>query len=509
MKKILSFLLVAMMLVALFAIPGMAAEDVNPKLSIEFAKTAPTIDGVIKSGEYVTKFPVHNYNGASKEIKDYQEHNKNNDWEYDFYICWTEKDLYMAWEVHSDTFGPLPEKYYDNTGWMWEYSCVQFILTPGAPDSKVIKYQTGEWGGNYLEVGLAQQENGESCKVAWSKPAGAEKLQVTDWDAVIKRDDKKKTTTYEVRLPWNKTGIEKVGDGAQFGLTYAVAAQEFYGDDAERPGVPGTPMMLEWPNAILGGKHADNAAVITLTGNKEIEITENTVEVSNVDLPKGTLPDDFKVGENVGLDITQVNEKLNGNDTVLVTNLKNIKDYNLKWSQNLLLKPVEGKKDEYEVVENLAGTGEDPVFKTELKDGVLVYAAHSNDENDGSAEAARKKAAAAIEVGSHVKIFGVKDGERIYSNAMIYTVPSGSEEKPEESKPEESKPEESKPEESKPEESKPAEESKEESKPAEESKEEEKEEGDNLLWLWIVIGVVVVAAIVVVIVVVSKKKKAK
>ena len=50
MKKILSFLLVATMLVAMFVMPSAAEDSVNYEAEFPFVDKAPKIDGTVKKG---------------------------------------------------------------------------------------------------------------------------------------------------------------------------------------------------------------------------------------------------------------------------------------------------------------------------------------------------------------------------------------------------------------------------------------------------------------------------
>ncbi|MBQ0108728.1 MAG: hypothetical protein KBS44_00430, partial [Clostridiales bacterium] len=347
------------------------------------------------------------------------DHDEYKNWDVDFYACWNETDLFMGWVVKSDIHVGLDVsgEYADSSqwGWMWEYSCLQFILTPGAPDAKKPgTYQTSQWAGNYLEGGITLASDGETKKIAWSKPTNvSDLLSPNDWDCAIVRDDNAKTTTYEVRIPWNKTGVEEIGNGAQFGFTYAAAAQEHY--DNVKKG------MLEWQDAILGGKNADAAAVITLTGNKDIEITEVSYESNTpISLPEGTLPEVLD-GQQV-LYIDTVNSSIVGESSTLITDASATAGKNLRYSHNILLAPVEGKDNVYTIVESLVGTGEDVKFSSKIEKGMIVAAFHS-DGAEGSKGAERRAAAAAIPVGTEVTVFGVdlKKGEQIYSNACLIT----------------------------------------------------------------------------------------
>jgi hypothetical protein len=197
-------------------------------------------------------------------------------------MTWTDDSLYMAWIVKTAGHWPIDlTKDYNkdgtadaakdgkDLGYMYMFSCVQFMMSTGAPDATKKVYQTAEWSGNYLEVGLSIQKDGQSKKIAWSKPKGGENLAVDAWDFSGARNDAAKTTTYEVRIPWNKSGVKTVGNNVKFGLTYAIGDQEDF-DKA--------PNMCEWQDGILDGKNMDAGAVVNLTGKP----TDVKIEVSQV-----------------------------------------------------------------------------------------------------------------------------------------------------------------------------------------------------------------------------------
>lgn len=493
MKKILSFLLIATMLVAMFVMPSAADDKVNYETEFDFLKKAPTVDGVVKKGEYGT-LPVHSYPDDKEQFED-TEHNKFTDTEFDFYAGWDADYLYMAWVVTAENHKGLPEQDFNNDGsfteadygYMWQYSCVQFIFTPGAPKAGETSYQVADtYGGNYLEVGLTLTTEGEQVRVCWCKPTAAQALEVNDWDAAIVTEDK--TTTYEVRIPWGKSGLNSTGNGAQFGLTYAVAAQDFYTDKCG---------MIEWQDGVLGGKKADNAAVITLTGNESI--TESSLVV----IPsksEGTIPAEAEGKTQITID--GLNTGITAEMAYLYTDPSTIGTMNTKWSTCVLLAPVEGEEGVYSVAEVIVGAGEEIVFTTELTEGMLAFAAHSDGTGAGMD---RKTAATNLALDSKVKFFGVdfEAADTTYTNAMFWVLDAEGDTSTEESSEVETSVDESSKEESK-------EASKAESSAAattESSEAEKTEEGGNAL-IWIIIAVVAVVAIAVVVFVVLKKKKA-
>ena len=495
MKKILAFLLVALTVAAMFVIPASADDVKNYKVTVPGVRkgqTSPVPDGVVKAGEYVSKTPIHSFSANRSQFN--TDHDEYGDWDVDFYTCWDADYLYLAWVVHSDIqFGMPSEKLSaaGGLGNMWEYSCVQFILTPGAPDGTK-KYQTAQWAGNYLECGLTLVDNKDAQKVAWSAPVGLTTMNTNDWDGAIKRDDAAKTTTYEVRIPWKATGVQIKGDNAQFGFTYAVAAQEQY--TSVKKG------MLEWQDAILGSKNADNAAVMTLEPIGE----EQTVIVPDDPvLKEGEVPAEVKDATCITLD--GLNKAITGEKAYLITKptKENIASYNTKYALGLLLEPLEGKKNTYKLVEKVQGAAADKEvieFTTDIKDGMILALIHSDGQAEG---AARRDTAAGVEVGSELYLFGVDvaKGEQLYSNAALYVTSATV---VDDSSAEESSKEESSKPESKPESK--TESSKVESTPASSTAEEEGGLSTAAIVLIVIGGLIIIGAVVAVIIVKKKKK---
>lgn len=495
MKKILAFLLVALTVAALFVVPASAADDKNYKVTVPGVKkgqAAPVPDGVVKAGEYVSKTPIHSFSANRSQFN--TEHDEYGDWDVDFYTCWDADNLYLAWVVHSDIQVGMPSDKLSAAGGlgnMWEYSCVQFILTPGAPGGTT-KYQTDKWAGNYLECGLTLVDNKEVGKIAWSAPVGLQKMDVNDWDGAIKRDDAAKTTTYEVRIPWKATGVQVKGDNAQFGLTYAASAQEQY--TSVKKG------MLEWQDGILGGKNADNAAVMTL---EPIGYEQTVIVPDDPVLKEGEVPAEVKDATCITLD--GLNKAITGEKAYLITKptKENIASYNTKYALGLLLEPVEGKANTYKLVEKVQGAAADKEvieFTTDIKDGMILALIHSDGQKEG---AARRDTAAGLEVGSELYLFGVDvaKGEQLYSNAALYVTSATV---VDDSSAEESSKEESSKPESKPESK--TESSKVESTPASSTAEEEGGLSTAAIVLIIIGGLIIIGAVVAVIIVKKKKK---
>ena len=398
MKRILAILLTVLMVSSLLAV-CVAAEETeleNQELEIELLEKAPVIDGEITSGEY-GKYPIHTFKQGEDnpgfKLSDCYAITDDPNLQIDFYAGWDEKNLYMAWKVKTKYDCRIPEGIAD--GYMYEYCCVQFILTTGAPSKGTLKYQTAEWSGDYLEIGCCLKDDGLPYKVCWSQPLAANGgLTLSDWEYAGSREGD--ITTYEVRLPWDKTGIQIVGTDAQFGLTYAVGAQENYETVCHG--------LIEYQDAIICGKHADSAAIVTLkSGDKEIEQKEIKIAITSKDeAPEGKLP--------AGLEASifspeKVNAAVGSENCALISKPENIAQYGCAWSYCLLLRP-EGKIDDidgyYTIIDGVQGAGEPPVFAEAFKPGDMVIAFHS----DGGSGLARRDAAKALPMGQKVYLFG-------------------------------------------------------------------------------------------------------
>lgn len=500
MKKILAFLLAATLLCAMFVLPSAAADNVNYEEEFDYAKKAPSVDGVVKTGEYGAT-PIHRYSESKSQFTHGDDHDEYDNWDFSFYGVWDKDYVYMAWVVESEVHAGMPEE--DKTGdgvwddadtiYMWPYSCVQFIFTPGAPKKGTTSFQTSDWSGDYLEVGLGLSAEGTQIRVAWSKPVNASALDVNEWDAVITRTGN--TTTYEVRIPWAKSGLKEAGNGAQFGLTYAVAAQEDY--ENVKKG------MIEWQDGVLGKKDADSAAVITLVGNEDIEIEQIAPPVVE-EKEEGEVP--AEAADKVQLVIDGVDKSISADKAYLYTNPANVGANNNAWAISILLAPVEGQEGYYTVVESKTGNGEKFDFDSEITEGMIAYSCHSNNE-DGTDSKARREAAATLEVGTTVALFGVdfENKDTLYKNSMIYVVEgvTGGDESSEAESSEVESSEVS-------EESSKAESSEASSvassSVAESSAAADEDEGGIGAWLWVIIGVAVVAVAAVAVVVLKKKK---
>ena len=428
MKKAIAILLTLAICCASFFVLTASADPVNAEYEVKFTKKAPNIDGTVESGEY-GQYPI-----SSFDIKDYSDefllnHYKitDDDLSFDFWATWDADNFYMAWVVHTSYDSRIPDSEFAEIGGnMWQYCCVQFIITPGAPNANEKKFQTAEWSGNYLEAGLTLRNDGKSSGVCWSQPEAAKgEFGPNDWEFAGSRDEKKGITTYEVRLPFVKSGIATKGDGAQFGLTYAVAAQEHYLDDEKTHG------MVEWQDAILNkapfggrtGKNADNAAIMTMVGSgMEQQVVPNPQDRKDGKLPAG-------LNDNI-LKFDSLNKAIEQDKSTLITNpTEPVTGFNTTWSYCMLLRPAEKitEVDGYYTIADIYtgdGTKTELSFDTPIKEGDMIAVFHGD---EGGAGHERKQLAASLPIGQKLYLFGFElvngnEASFKYKNAQLCIV---------------------------------------------------------------------------------------
>ncbi len=239
MKKFLSILLCALLTVSMFAVCASAEEQkttyatvINPPVDIYKVTTSPKRDGVVSPGEYGDK--IHTTYEAGKEGEFDYRYNFPKDVDADFYACWDDRALYLAWVVRTDhhradVSGPE----------MWIWNCVQFEISDRDPreENSVV-----------LSLGCAPGTGAQAGKQLKQLFTSTGKYPLDSffrssmWQFTGSRDDAAGTTTYEVSIPWttlntvsingynsldtDTTGFAALGgepqEGMVFGLGYVV-----------------------------------------------------------------------------------------------------------------------------------------------------------------------------------------------------------------------------------------------------------------------------------------------
>lgn len=396
MKKI-AILLSLLMIFPALLLSVSAARCVNSTLDVEYIKRTPYVDGVIGDGEY-SIYPTLSYSEDIEQFTNEDDHDEYDDWDFDFYISWNEYTLSMAWSVKTNVHSTVSESNLDD---MERYSSVRLIVTPAYPEAGLTKFQEYK---NYLEIGVCELDSNETGIKVFNLPIGVSE----DWSdhyelkSEVVRHEDKKLTVYEISIPWAITGIAVPAHDTELGVAFAVAAQEDYN---VKKGV------IEWNDAMLGEKNADNAAVVTLDSGCSLP-----------DLPICSfpiIPEGFRPADSEGaikLDVYSINNETSAELTSLY--LHRNQKFNNKWAYSMLLAPVESKENVYKIVAAQQGDGENVAFEDQYEDGMIIFSLHS----DGGEGLARKEAAMSLPIGTELTLWGVdiENQEFIYRNAMLY-----------------------------------------------------------------------------------------
>ena len=120
------------------------------------------------------------------------------------------------------------------------------------------------------------------------------------------------------------------------------------------------------------------------------------------------------------LTIDKVNGKMTGEDSSVINKLSG--SYNLNYAYVMLLKPVAGKNNVYELVEAVENVGTVKKFSTTITDGMIYAAFHSDGVGNGLA---RKILAKSITVGTQLTLFGVDFETNGFTSLkpMLYVTP--------------------------------------------------------------------------------------
>jgi len=505
MKKsiIASILSVALVLVMVFALVPSAtsAASANVELDLKYNNVAPTPDGVVNTGEYgLTK--IHSIDYNSDEFLTAYDTDKSI--RADFYACWDNDAMYIAWVVYSELDAYSSPVYgADNLGSMWMHCCVQLMYTPYHP-TQAEEIAPDTYTGDYLELGVTMHEGQTPIKCVWNASGAQAGIGSADWDFAgnVEETDDGIIATYEIRFPWKASGLQSVGNGTQIGLGYAIGDQTNFNDHNN---------MAEWMDCLLGGKAPKNLAIVTLAGkedNTQVEVSQELEGNVSYDIPNapGNIDTALIPEDATGvLQQSPFNTSIVAGSSTIITDLSKVNDYNVKWAATAHLRPTD-EAGVYDIVEIVWGGGNDITFANEIAEGDIALAVHGDDSTDPNSESCQKRdALRALVAGEDKVVFLGYDFETqlFATNAVVYYGAKAAE--PEVSEPEVSEEPSAAPSEDPSEdESAPANDS---SVPATSDDASEEKGGNTGLIIGIVVAVVVVVAIVVVVVVVSKKKK--
>lgn len=129
------------------------------------------------------------------------------------------------------------------------------------------------------------------------------------------------------------------------------------------------------------------------------------------------------------LTIDKINGVHEGEDSILITDPSLIGEYNVKYAYVMLLKPVEGETDVYELVEAMRNTGSVGVFDTEITEGMVVASFHTDGQGSG---VERTDLAASLPKGTLLTLWGIDVSTCSFTSLspMLYIADTSSEETP-------------------------------------------------------------------------------
>ncbi len=323
MKKLVSFLMVALMLTALLAM-SVSAEQTCQDVTIPKFTAAPSIDGVVSVEEWGEKTLRMVTAGAatetSEEIGYNEEYGLKNTFYYyalegfcdgmgyDLWIRWDDEFFYIAAIVDDPDPFSLPVGGYE----IWNGDCFQFYIEAEGPSAGMLA-SNPDW--NWREdaydgelnkpwhdpdaetlnviCGLVQETDADIWRAGpnytdgWSLTEDGGKIGI----GLKKNDDDTNTITYEAAVPWTSvdaTLVAKAGD--IFGFTCVAAASDADGLNA----------WLQWGHGVMSVGNNNTQPVATRGGSQAVILGEDTVTPAD-DYPEAGDPD-VDVTEDPGLD---------------------------------------------------------------------------------------------------------------------------------------------------------------------------------------------------------------
>ncbi len=426
--SILSVALVLVMVLALVPTTASAANK-NAEYNLPYNNVAPKTDGVVNPNEY-SLLPFNTVNYSSDEFVD--QFDKDHTIQADFYACWDDEAMYLAWVVRSELDAYSSPVYgADALGNMWQHCCVQVMYTPYHPTlAEDIAPDT--YTGDYLELGVTMHDGETPIKCVWNASGAQAGIGSADWDFagnVLDTGDGIEVT-YEIKFPWKASGLDAVGNGTVIGLSYVVADQvQFDVNNFDAP----QNNMVEWQDCILGGKAPKNLAIVTLAGKKDAQGNEDNskTEVSqelegneSVDIPNAPPAiDENAIPESATAVLSKpaFNTAITAGSATVITDLSKVNEYNVKWAATAHLRPTDAA-GVYELLEVVWADGGEVVFANEIKEGDIALAVHGDDSTDPNSQSCQdREALRALVAGDKVVFLGYDFENKLYAtNAVVY-----------------------------------------------------------------------------------------
>ena len=229
------------------------SNDIEPGKEYYFANEAPgeiTLDGELSDWRGIPvladpRFTIPKGSARDGELKLFEEYAGGK---------WTGADdqtsaVQIAYDSDNVYFGfVVTDDYHENAAnSAWNGDSIQLMIANANQDQQIALY-------NYA-LGGVEGDTGDVIVMHEAGPATGAEAEPTE--AVIKRDEATKRTTYEIKLPKSTLGLESLELGTQFGLGMAIND-----GDEDTPGQKG------WgglgAHSIVFGKSPSETALVTL-----------------------------------------------------------------------------------------------------------------------------------------------------------------------------------------------------------------------------------------------------
>ena len=279
------------------------SNDIEPGKEYYFANEAPgeiNLDGELSDWRGIPvladpRFTIPKGSARDGELKLFEEYAGGK---------WTGADdqtsaVQIAYDSDNVYFGfVVTDDYHENAAnSAWNGDSIQLMIASANQDQQIALY-------NYA-LGGVEGETGDVIVMHEAGPATGADAEPTE--AVIKRDEATKRTTYEIKLPKSTLGLESLELGTQFGLGMAIND-----GDEDTPGQKG------WgglgAHSIVFGKSPSETALVTLGiggGNADLMF----LSAVNVSIDSFTFRATDK-GDSV-VDPASAKLYINGNEVVL------------------------------------------------------------------------------------------------------------------------------------------------------------------------------------------------
>ena len=279
------------------------SNDIEPGKEYYFANEAPgeiNLDGELSDWRGIPvladpRFTIPKGSARDGELKLFEEYAGGK---------WTGADdqtsaVQIAYDSDNVYFGfVVTDDYHENAAnSAWNGDSIQLMIANANQDQQIALY-------NYA-LGGVEGDTGDVIVMHEAGPATGADAEPTE--AVIKRDEETKRTTYEIKLPKSTLGLESLELGTQFGLGMAIND-----GDEDTPGQKG------WgglgAHSIVFGKSPSETALVTLGiggGNADLMF----LSAVNVSIDSFTFRATDK-GDSV-VDPTSAKLYINGNEVAL------------------------------------------------------------------------------------------------------------------------------------------------------------------------------------------------